>query len=252
MATVRSSRSRRGNDRWSLFLRQKRLHDQLRRLRNDFKNCYCPPECRGGTQDHVPVDPTSLPAHTRSLHGPYVAADSEMPRTRMRPEERRHPDTVIVAEARGTSDILLHRSRIRATLRMSLQVYMDPITRMRRGYFGEIFLTRPGQQEEFIGFIHAWWVDRTSDDWIDLLLGEFGERFDDNLAFSDMRIFFKRLFARSDLDEEITADRDGLILPRPPLRRGFTAPWARLNDNSDIVHIPMIWLDDNVCTTLAV
>lgn len=252
MATVRSSRSRLGNDRWSLFLRQKRLQDQLRRLRNDLKDCYCPPGCRGGTQSQVHVDPTSLLAPTQSLHGPYVAADSELPRTRARPDERRHPGVVILAEARGTSDILLHRSRIRATLRMSLQVYTDPITTERMGYFGEMFLTRPGQQEEFVGFIHAWRVERSSDDWVDLLLGEFGDKFGDNMAFSDMRVFFSRLYARTDLDEEITAGRDGNILPRSPLRRDFTAPWARLDDNSDIVYIPMIWLDDNVCTILAV
>lgn len=186
------------------------------------------------------------------MHGPHVAADSEMPRTRARPEERRHPDAVVMAEARGTSDILLHRSRIRATLRMSLQVYRDPITTERTGYFGEMFLTRLRQQEEFIGFIHAWRVDRTSDDWIDLLLGEYGQKFDDDVAFSDMRMFFSRLYARTDLDEQVTAGRDGNILPRPPLRRGFTAPWAGLHGNSDIVYIPMIWLDENVRTTLAV
>ncbi|KAG6354070.1 hypothetical protein INS49_005041 [Diaporthe citri] len=242
MANVRSPRL--GNDRWSLFLRQKHLQDQLRRLRNDFKGCYCPPRCRRGMQNHVTVDPTSLPGPMRPLHGPYVAADSGLPRTRARPEERRHPNIVVMAEARGTSDILLHRSRIRATLRMSLQVYEDPIPTGRRGYFGEMFLTRPGQEEQFIGFIHAWQMGRTSDDWIDLLLGEWGERFGDPL--SDMRVFFSRLFARPDLDEQITADRNGNILPRPPLRQDFAAPWARLNDNTDVVYIQMIWLDDSV------
>ncbi|KAG8170192.1 hypothetical protein KVR01_000937 [Diaporthe batatas] len=246
MATVCTSRSRLRNDRWSLFLRQKHLQDQLRRLKNDFKNCHCSYGCLGGAQSHVPVAPTAIPAQTQPLHGPYVAADSALPRTRARPQERRHPSTVVIAEARGTSDILLHRSRTRATLRMSLQVYIDPTPTGRTGYFGEMFLTRPGQEEQFIGFIHAWWVDRSSDDWIDLLLGDFGERFNDDVPFSDMRIFFSRLFARGDLDEEITADQDGMILPRPSIQRGFTAPWASLHGNTDIVYIPMIWLDDNV------
>lgn len=253
MATSRSNPSQLGNDRWSLFLRQRHLQDQLRRLRNDFKNCQCPPQCLGGPQNHVPVDPTSPPALTQPMHGPQVAADSEMPRTRARPKDRRHPDLVIVAEARGTSDILLHRGRIRATLRMSLQVYDDPIPTGRRGYFGEMFLTRSGQEEQFIGFIHAWHVSRASDDWVDLLLGEFGERFDEEAtSLWDMRNFFSRLYARTDLDEEIFADRDGNILPRPPLRQDFAASWARLNGKNDFVYIPMIWLDDSVCTTLAI
>jgi hypothetical protein len=115
-----------------------------------------------------------------------------------------------------------------------------------------MFLTRPGQEEQFIGFIHAWRVDRTSDDWVDLLLGDFGESFGDDTPFFEMRIFFSRLFARTDLDEQITTDRNGNVLPRPPLRQSFAAPWARLNDNTNFVFIPMIWLDDNVCTTLAV
>lgn len=252
MVTVRSSRSLLGNDRWSLFLRQKRLQDQLRRLRNNFKGCYCPPGCRGGPQNHVAVDPTSLPADVQSLHGPYVAADGEMPRTRARPVERRDPRTVVVAESRGTSEVLLHRSRIRATLQMSLQVYEDPTPTGRRGYFGEMFLTRPGQEEQFIGFIHAWRMGRASRDWVDLLLGEFGEGFSDDTPLSDMRNFFSRLYARADLDEEITEDRNGNILPRAPLRQGFAVPWARLNDNTDFVYMPIIWLDDSVCTTLAV
>lgn len=251
MAASSSSRPRLGNDRWSLFLRQKHLQDQLRRLRNDFKHCDCPPQCLGATQIHVPVDPASSSAHTQPMHGPYVAADSEMPRTRARPKDRRHPNLVVMAEARGISDILLYRGRIRATLRMSLQVYEDPIPTGRRGYFGEMFLTRSGQEEEFIGFIHAWQVSRTSDDWVDLLLGEFGESFDDDTSIWDMRNFFSRLYARTDLDERIFADRDGNILPRPPLRQDFAASWARLNNNNDFVYIPMIWLDDSVCTTLA-
>lgn len=135
---------------------------------------------------------------------------------------------------------------------MSLQVYDDPVPTGRRGYFGEMFLTRSGVEEQFIGFIHAWHVSRTSDDWIDLLLGKFGESIDDDTSLWEMRDFFSRLYARSDLSERIIAGRDGNILPRPPLRQDFAAPWARLNNNNDFVYIPMIWLDESVCTTLAV
>lgn len=188
----------------------------------------------------------------QSLHGPYVAADSKMPRTRFRPSERRNPHTVVVAEARGTSDILLHRSTVRATLRMSLQVFEDPVPTGRRGYFGEMFLTRRGQEEQFIGFIQAWRVGRSSNDWVDLLLDDLGLSFDDYVSLVNMRIFFCRLYARNDLNDSITADRDGNILPRASIRPGFAAPWARLNDNTDLVYIPMIWLDSSVCTTLAV
>jgi hypothetical protein len=183
-----------------------------------------------------------------------------MPRTRARPKNRRSPNIVIAAEARGTSDILLYRDRIRATLRMSLQVYEDPVrTGARRAYFGEMFLTRTGQPEEFIGFIQAWRVDRASDDWIHIFLSEAAPQDSeddaddaDQESFLDTLLFIQRIYALSDEDEEIEEDEDGYILPREPFRREFAAPWARLNHNSDIIHIPMIWLDDSVCNTLVV
>lgn len=247
MATARSSRSRFGNDEWSLFLRHKHAQDRFRRLRNDFRNCFCPPECRRGPRNDVPVDPTSLPSDLQPLHGPYVAADSEMPRTRARPADRRKPSVVVVAEARGTSDILLHRGKIRATLRMSLQVYEDPLPTGFRGYFGEMFLTRSGQEEQFIGFIHGWRVKRNTDDWEDLLLQEEGEKFGDAMPISDMRIFFHKVYLDAEGDTHV--DVDGNIVPgKKQIRRDIAAPWARLGDNTDMVYIPLIWLDKSVCT----
>lgn len=252
MSAARSKRSRQGKDRWSLFLRQKRLKDQLRRLRNDFKNCYCPPGCQGGIENHAPADPASLPA--QPLHGPYVAADSALPPTYARPEARRDIRLHVVAEARGTSDILLHRDRVRATLRMSLQVYWDPEPIGLIGYFGEMFLTRHGQQEQFIGFIQAWRVRRNTDDpsedpdqWVDLLVGEWGyEKYGTYL--SDIRSFFTRVYGIIDQEEVLENDQNGNLLPRIPVRQHFAAPWARLNDNNDIVYIPLIWLSKNVRT----
>ncbi|POS75862.1 hypothetical protein DHEL01_v205751 [Diaporthe helianthi] len=179
------------------------------------------------------------------LYGPYVAVDSAMPQTRARPEHVRHPNLVVAAEARGTSDILLHRDMIRATLRMSLQVFEDPVGTGRRGYFAEMFLTRPGQREQFIGFIQAWHFSRASDDWVDLLIGDWGEeRYGEYIE--EMRIFIGRVYGAPILGEEITHDRNGNTLPRHQLRTHFAAPWARLNDNNDVLFIPMIWLDDNV------
>lgn len=253
----RSKRSKEENDRrWSLFLRQRRLKDQLRRLRNDFKNCYCPPVCQGSIENHAPVYPTALPA--QPIHGPYVAADSDLPDTYGRPEARRDKRTEVLAEARGTSDILLHRDRVRATLRMSLQFYRDPDGSGLMGHLGEMFLTRHGQQEQFIGFIHAWRVRRIYEDpseesptWEDLLVGQWGE---DNLwqfghTIADMRSFFTRVYGFVDQGDVLEADEPaGNLLPRIPVRRHFAAPWARLNDNNDILYIPTIWLSSEVRT----
>lgn len=262
VSATRSKRPKPGNDRWNLFLRQRRLKDQLRRLRNDFKNCYCPPGCRGGIENHAPVDPATLPE--QPVHGPYVDPSSNLPDTHSRPEVRRDVRTVVLAEARGTSDILLHRDRVRATLRMSLQLYRDPDGSRLIGYFGEMFLTRHGQQEQFIGFIHAWRVRRIPEDpsedptqdysfeepreWWDLLLGEYAE---DKYGgtIQDMRNFFGRVYALTDQDEAIYRDRDtGYVLPRAPVRQHFAAPWARLSDDNDFVYIPTIWLAPEVRT----
>lgn len=73
------NQARTGTDKWSMFLRQRRLKDQLRRLENDFKSCHCPPGCRGGQHNHISADPASLPQ--QDLHGPLVPVDSDMTRT---------------------------------------------------------------------------------------------------------------------------------------------------------------------------
>lgn len=190
MAAAKSSKLGPSNDSWSIFLRQKRLQDQLRRLRTDFKSCYCPPGCRGRSLEHNTVDLLSL-QHLpgQYLHAPYVGPASVMPRTRARPASLR--DKVAVAEARGISYVLLHRSRTRATLRMSLQVYMRPEVPGMRQYFGEIFITRPEQEEQFIGFIQAHQLDRNSDEWVTLHLGRYGEMTGDNLL--NTQVSFKEL-----------------------------------------------------------
>lgn len=238
-----------GTDRWALFLRERRMKDKLRRLRNDFKGCYCPPGCRGGPQNHVGVDPTSVPAQARP--GPYVRADSDMPMTRYRSQERRHASCEVRAEARGTSDILLYRSGERATLRMSLQVHTDVSSGGRVGHYAEMFLTRHGHPEEFVGLIESWLVDRTSDEWEDTYLGEYGGW---TGSVSSMRVFMQQIYGQPESPEdgsespEQTRPRDenGRLLPDEGVRDEFSAPWAMLSEDTDILYINTIWISTNV------
>lgn len=232
MAAVRT-----GTDNWSLFLRQRRLQDQLRRLRNDFKNCYCPQGCRGGPHNHVGVDPATLPA--QPLHGPYVDPESDMPITRARTDERRHSDCIVMAEARGTSDIVLYRRGTRATLRMSLQVHNDITDGNRVGYYAELFLTQHGHEEEFIGFINSWHVTRTNVEWESTLLG--GHPYTGDME--TIRDFLIRLYGPN---QNRPRSRDGEPLPVEEFREHFGAAWAMLSDDSDIVFIPAIWFKPGV------
>lgn len=249
MAAARFNRPRLGNNHWSLFLRQQRLKDQLRRLKNDFKHCYCPPRCRGGPRNQlgVPVDPERPTA--QPLHGPYVPPGSDLPNTMARPDSYREASSMVLAEARGTSDIVLHRTRTRATLRMSLQVRTDSTSAGRLGYFGEMFLTRLGQPEEFIGFIHSWYMNRsTREEWEHLYLGRSGR---DTFMGTDMqwhRDFFQDIFGL--FEEDRSRDLNGNLLPDEKYRDHFAAPWARLNDDADIVYIPMIWIQNRVRASL--
>lgn len=200
MTILRRNLAPKGTDNWSCFLRQRRLKDRLRRLRNDFKSCYCPPACRGDLQTHVAADAASSPP--QDLHGPYVPIDGGMPRTTGRPLIRKHDQCTVLAEARGTSDILLHRDKTRATLRMSLQVHTDPDQRGRFGYYGEMFLPRSGGQERFVGFIHSWRVDRTTKEWETLYLNT--DRLDDT-DFGYMREFIREIYGCKNTDDY---DRD--------------------------------------------
>lgn len=239
-----------GNNHWSLFLRQQRLKDQLRRLRNDFKHCHCPPGCRGGPRNQlgVPVDVPEMPT-TQPLHGPYVPPGSDLPNTMARPDNYRDPSSMVLAEARGTSDIVLHRTRSRATLRMSLQVCTDSTSAGGLSYFGEMFLTQLGQPEEFIGFIHSRYTNRsTREEWEDLYLGRSWR---DTFRGTDMQWhcrFFQNIFGL--FEEDRNRDLNGNLLPMEKFRDHFAAPWARLNDDADIVYIPMIWIQNRVCANL--
>lgn len=232
-----------GTDRWALFLRERRMKDKLRRLRSEFKGCYCPPACRGGPQNHVGVDPASLPA--QPVNGPYVRADSDMPTTRYRPEERRHAACQVRAEVRGTSDILLYRDGVRATLRMSLQVHTDVRSGGRQGFYAEMFLTRHGHEEEFIGLIESWLVDRTSDEWEDTFLEEDGG-WTGNMQ--SMRTFMLQVYGANP-EQARPRDENGRLLPAEGVRDAFAAPWAMLSEDTDILYISTIWISTNVCAS---
>jgi hypothetical protein len=242
---------------FSLFLRQQRLKDQLRRLRNDFNNCHCPPGCRGGPLDHLidPVDPESPPA--QPTRGPHVPADRDCPTTWARPYFFRvngqQQPSVVVAEARGTSDILLRKERDRATLRMSMQVRTDSTNAGGRlGYFGEMFLTRHGQPEEFIGFISSWYMDRQGQQWEETYLDAWSdEDLHGRYAGTDMeeqRNFFQHIYGI--MEDERARDENHTALPIEYYRNHIGSLWARLHEDIDIVYMPMIWIHNEVCTVL--
>lgn len=245
MTVLRRGQARTGIDKWSLFLRQRRLKDQLRRLKNDFKSCYCPPGCRGGPQNYVAADAASLPP--QDLHGPYVPVDGVMPRTFGRTELRKDPECRILAEARGTSDILLYRNRTRATLRMSLQVHTDPHQPGILGYYGEMFLTQPTREERFIGFVHSWHVDRATRNWETLYLNRDG--WEDDTEFASTRRFIKESYGYNSI-ANLDREQNGNLLPAAQVQRCFGARWAGLTDDTDIVYISMIWVHENVCACI--
>lgn len=241
---TRNNQARRDTDKWSLFLRQRRLQDQLRRLGNDFKSCHCPPGCRGGPHNHAAADPASLPE--QDLHGPYVAVDGDMPKTSGRPEVRANPEYVVLAEARGASDILLRRDTTRATLRMSLQVHTDPDQPGRRGYFAEMFLTQRGRQERFIGLIESWHVDRSTRDWEALYLTPVGW---DDTDLAAMRLFIRESYGYGS-SENIMRDQAGNVIPKATVQRYVGARWSRLTGDTDFIFVPLVWVHESVCTCI--
>ncbi|KAK2613157.1 hypothetical protein N8I77_000084 [Diaporthe amygdali] len=228
---------------WSLFLRQRRLKDQLRRLQNDYKDCYCPVGCRGTQYTHLPADLGPMAPEHQDLHGPHVRVSDPLPMTKYRNEFRTEEGLVVLAEARGMSDILLHRERTRATLRMSLQVYSHPQYARTglRGYYAEMFLTRPGQQEIFMGIIHSWYIDRSTprETWESVIL--YLHMDDDNSRpdMPDINDYFRSLYG----DNNHNRDNNGALLPLAAVRRHHGARWARLNDDTDFVYISVIWID---------
>lgn len=260
-ASSGSDRSAPNYGNWTLFLRQRRLMAQLAKLQNDFKSCYCPPGCNGvlHAEDGVPAGPGPQPS--KPVHAPSVRVNGDLPRTWARPMILRGNDTVVVAEARGISDIFLHRDRARATLRMSLQVHKEQNDDPRVGYFGEMFLTRWGHEEEFIGFIQSWHVDRRSnEEWEDQNLVDWGtEEFEDFRATESM-LFLQKLFNTTftrnrdpfqwDYPEDVADEKrtdNAMLLPAQRYREHFAAAWARISDDTtDILYIPLIWIRNAV------
>ena len=169
-----------------------------------------------------------------------------MPRTYGRPEVRGHADCEVLAEARGTSDILLRRDNTRATLRMSLQVHTDPGQPGRHGYYAEMFLTQLRRQERFIGLFETWLVDRSAREWETLYLNEGGW---DDTDFSFTRMFVRESYGYNTY-ENIGRDQAGNVVPAAQVQRHFGARWAGLTDDTDIIYIPMIWVHENVCTCI--
>lgn len=152
----------------------------------------------------------------------------------------------VLAEARGTSDILLRRDKTRATLRTALQVHTDPNQPGRLGYYAEMFLTQPRRQERFIGLIESWHIDRSTRESEALYPNEGGW---DDTDLSSTRMFIREIYGYN-THQNIGRDHAGNVLPATSVRRHFGARWVGLIDDTDIIYIPMIWVHENVCTRI--
>ncbi|ROW13843.1 hypothetical protein VPNG_03582 [Cytospora leucostoma] len=144
----------------------------------DWRPCNCPPNCPGPHGHRKPADPpgsgggsgsggsraSSGSGSTRTSTGdPPTARDGTLhPVVNIRLDHRDSAE--VYAEARGTiPGIPLSRNGGTGNLRMSLQVHEDVSGfRTRLGYYGEMYLTVPGQRERHIGLISAWRVSRSS------------------------------------------------------------------------------------------
>lgn len=245
----------------------------------DFTPCNCPLDClgptgRGRASSNQPRTPQRVPSGLGSGRPPGAApgplpalpprtppnipppappqtpvrSPNDGPRARdgtlhpvvnLRIPERETAS--IFAEARGTKpNIQLRRTGDTGTLRMSLQVHSDEWHyRSRLGYYGELYLTTPGQRERHVGFISGWRISRSSGQhpngtplWVtDWLQSDLTSDADDAIKQS-----FRMLF-----------DRDG-----NPNDFGRLVPDldSVLGDDSDIIYIPMIWISTNVSVTI--
>lgn len=126
---------------------------------------------------------------------------------------------------------------------MSLQVHTDVTFAGRFGYYVEMFLTEHGHEEEFIGLINSWHVERRTDEWEFMLLGP---RDTQNADLIDMRTFVMYIYGMMLEDNSLTRDQNGRLLPVEGVREQFGAPWAILSGDSDILYIPAIWIDRRV------
>lgn len=123
---------------------------------------------------------------------------------------------------------------------MSLQVHTDVTYAGRMGYYGEMFLTRHGRQEEFIGFIASWHVERETDNWEWMLLSNDSTNRGD---MAEMKNFFLKIFSPY---PDRPRDQDQQLLPWEPIQEHFAAPWAMLSGNTDLLYIPLIWVAEEV------
>ncbi|KUI73188.1 hypothetical protein VM1G_08946 [Cytospora mali] len=149
-------------------------------------------------------------------------------------------EAVVIAEARGTiPNIPLRRTGGTGDLRMSLQVHDDPSNfRTRLGYYGELYLARPGQQEErHIGFLSAWRISRSSawlPDGAPIYIREWLRSVPDHTADDEVRTALRALM------DENGDPRSEVISFNPVV-------WAQLNDmDSDVIFFPMIWISASV------
>lgn len=165
--------------------------------------------------------------------------------------------------------MLLHRDREQATLRMSLQVRVTPDLDPQVGYFGEMFLTRRGHQEEFVGFIQTYLVDRRSnEDWEDVYLSDWAIKEYGGTGLSDTLRFMQGLFNITFHSDEgdkdpyeyeyptvqavATRTENAMLLPAVQYRNHFAAAWTRISDDTtDILYIPLIWIRSQVRESLS-
>lgn len=191
-----------------------------------------PPDIRG------PRGAPPGPSGGTPPDGPRALDGSLHPIVRLRTFERE--DAAVLAEARGTiTDIPLRRTGGTGNLRMSLTVHDDIANnRSRIGYYGELYLTTPGQREQHIGFISAWRICRMS-----------GQRPDGE---ADWLREWLHTGYRSDGDDDLRSALRDLLNP------DNGRPWdnianfnpevhAQLRDaESDVIFIPLIWISASV------
>lgn len=226
----------------------------------DWRPCNCPPDCPG---PHGHSEP-DVPSGSRRPPGPGGSSGSGGPPGSRAPSGSRstrastenaprardgtlhpvinirvdHRDAAeVYAEARGTiPDIELRRTGGTGSLRMSLQVHQDVSGyRSRLGYYGEMYLTVPGQRERHIGLISAWRISKSSGrhadgtpDWVtEWLQGS-------EQAHDDVQSALEELYDR-DGNSKV---KSGLCDHRLINSLG--------DDRSDFLYIPLIWITAQV------
>ncbi|KAK7740725.1 hypothetical protein SLS53_005193 [Cytospora paraplurivora] len=212
----------------------------------DWRPCNCPPECPGPHGHSKSADPSRSGSAPGSGGSPSSsnsrstrASTGDTPRAR---DGSLHPvvnvridhrdSAEVYAEAQGTTpNIQLHRTGGTGNLRMSLQVHQDVSGfRTRLGYYGEMYLTVPGQRERHIGLISAWRISRSSGRHPDGTPDWVTEWLQDPEVKNDVQSALTELYDHNGATKVNPGDCNAELL-------------KHLGDEqSDFLYIPLIWI----------